>query len=110
MTKENNFELMDYLLDELSQECEKQGISFALSINASEDIVIASSGGNAFEVAECIIALQQQIEEETSLPFKLIESAIKEETDFIKTGSEQDNLSLFLTALFSMKESGDLDD
>ncbi|MGX4686330.1 hypothetical protein JNUCC83_05440 [Vagococcus sp. JNUCC 83] len=110
MTKENNFELIEYLSDELFKECEKQGISFALSINASEDIVIARSGGNAFEVAECIIALQQQIEEETNLPFKLIEVAIKKETDFKTIDSEQDNLFRFLTALFSMKESGDLDD
>lgn len=122
MTQENKLLSIDYLADRLANECQAAGCSFSIAIHMDENVLMVSSGGNAGEVAEGILKVEEQLEEEVGLPFELIKDAILEDCDCEicqsknqkiepnKSKASDDELFRFLTALFEIAGGENRDD
>ncbi|MDT2830053.1 hypothetical protein P7H62_14380 [Vagococcus carniphilus] len=120
MTQENKFEQIDYLTDELLKECNEKGLSFVLAISIDDETILASSGGEISEVVDCITILQEQVEDETEVPYEILSRTLNDECDCsgckarrgeVKTENIPDDvLAKFLTALFTVGKEGGLDD
>ena len=122
MTQENKLELINYLVEELAAECEKQGLTHVVAINVDKEHVLNGGGGNAGEMIECVTSLEQVIEQQVGMPYDFIKEIVMSEGECDCSGCKarhgevetenvpDDVLAKFLTVLFTVGKEGGLDD
>ncbi len=116
MTQENKLELINYLVEELSNECEKQGVTHVVAINVDKNHVLNGGGGNAGEMIECVTSLEQVIEQQVGMSYDFLREIVMSEDSCDcprcrdhqeeLTSSTDDLIADFLDTLFKTATQG----
>ncbi|MGF2053666.1 hypothetical protein [Vagococcus fluvialis] len=124
MTQENKLEWVKELICELTEECQKQGVSLVMQASSEKhDFASSSISGSDQELGLNLLLLESNIEEDTGKSVRSIKRqgaelvcdcpicTAKRQNKNIETDKAPDDVLIkFLTALFSVAESGGLDD
>ncbi|MGX7025839.1 hypothetical protein [Vagococcus hydrophili] len=124
MTQENKLEWVKELICELTEECQKQGISLVMQASSEKhDFASSSISGSDQELGLNLLLLESNIEEDTGKTINTIKrqgaesvcdcprcTAKREDKSVKSENTPDDVLFKFLEALFSVAESGGLDD